>query len=303
MLTLALVDESRQDSQKALISNRMSFYKEQWETEEDVAESDLHQITFHDVLFGFEEFQKLNVLISLKVANREGTPPGERAMLFIELPRMLPWEGRPILRHQEVYRMPSIASIFYSLNVCRPVEKKVVENSEDLDNLLDGCYVGKLRESPSVDELIKALVNHDLFIYVGHGNGLQYIPAENFEQLNRCPTTILMGCASGLLALNGPYPPHGAPLYYILAGSPIVIANLWSIRSLETLKFSEALFDAWIKERSGDVEGNISSLDREDVPHIGSLVRLAREANHFKFIDAMQVCFGIPPDIRNKSLK
>ncbi|GJX05486.1 separase isoform X1 [Tanacetum coccineum] len=224
------------------------------------------------------------------------------SLTFSSFP-MLPWEGMPILRHQDVYRMPSIASIFYSLNVCRPVEKKVVENSEDLDNLLDGCYVGKLRESPSVDELIKALVNHDLFIYVGHGNGLQYIPAENFEQLNRCPTTILMGCASGLLALNGPYPPHGAPLYYILAGSPIVIANLWSIRSLETLKFSETLFDAWIKERSGDVEGNISSLDREDVPHIGSLVRLAREANHFKFIDAMQVCFGIPPDIRNKSLK
>ncbi|GJT92190.1 hypothetical protein Tco_1081035 [Tanacetum coccineum] len=46
----------KEDSQEALISNRMACYKEQWETEEGVAENDLHQITFHDVLFGFEVF-------------------------------------------------------------------------------------------------------------------------------------------------------------------------------------------------------------------------------------------------------
>ncbi|PWA78464.1 separase [Artemisia annua] len=210
-----------------------------------------------------------------------------------------------MLRHQEVYRMPSIARIFYSLNVCCLVEKKVVENPADLGNLLDFYYLvnpnadliiqiqttilmdtskksvsrqGKLRESPSGNELSEAIANHDLFIYIGHGN-------YKFGELNRCPTTILMGCASGLLALNGPYLPHGAPLYNLLAGSPIVIAHLWSIRSLETLIFSKALFDAWIKERSCDSECNISSLACEDVTHIGSLIRLGREANNFKYID------------------
>ena len=98
--------------------------------------------------------------------------------------------------------------------------------------------------------------------------GLQYIPAE----LNRCPTTILMGCASGLLALNGPYLPHGAPLYNLLVGSPIVIANLWSIQSAETVIFIKALFNAWIQERSQDSEGSISSLACKDVPHIGLLI-------------------------------
>lgn len=33
---------------------------------------------------------------------------------------------------------------------------------------------GKLRESPNVNELSEALVNHDLFIYVGHGNGMVF---------------------------------------------------------------------------------------------------------------------------------
>ncbi|GKA76753.1 hypothetical protein Tco_0783214 [Tanacetum coccineum] len=42
--------------QKTMAGNRMSFYKEQWKTEEDVAEIELHQTTSHDVFFSSEVF-------------------------------------------------------------------------------------------------------------------------------------------------------------------------------------------------------------------------------------------------------
>nr|GEV42506.1 reverse transcriptase domain-containing protein [Tanacetum cinerariifolium] len=58
---------------------------------------------------------------------------------------MLQWENMPILRHQEVYRMPLIASIFYSLNACDPHEKKIIRrcvHAQEAFEILKACHEG-----------------------------------------------------------------------------------------------------------------------------------------------------------------
>ncbi|KAH7833501.1 hypothetical protein Vadar_006956 [Vaccinium darrowii] len=173
--------------------------------------------------------------------------------------QMLPWESLPIVRNQEVYRMPSIGSIFATLDRCcqfqvhdarnagifpliDPLDAFYLSNpSGDLSSRQDkfedffsgeklgGNSVGKAGTAPTIEELAVALSSHDLCIYFGHGSGLQFIPEQEIQKLQIVPLPLLMGCSSGSLSLNGSYNPQGAPLCYLSAGSPVIVANLWEV--------------------------------------------------------------------------
>ena len=81
-------------------------------------------------------------------------------------------------------------------------------------------------------------------------SGAQYIPGHEIQKLDRCAATLLMGCSSGSLSLNGAYTPQGAPLSYLLAGSPVIVANLWEVTDKDIDRFGKAMLDAWLIERS-----------------------------------------------------
>ncbi|KAK1435343.1 hypothetical protein QVD17_01104 [Tagetes erecta] len=202
---------------------------------------------------------------------QEGSVDREPVILVTEFDlHMLPWESLPVLRNQEVYRMPSVFSILWTYDKCYHFREKDGKYSTLYPTIdpLDAYYLlnlgDNLREakfgnwfkdkilkgttgtSPSKNELSTALKDHDLFIYVGHGNGLQYIPGAEIQQLDRCAAALLLGCGSGSLLLNGSYIPNGAPLYYLSAGSPVIIATLWDVVHTEIGLFGEAVFNKWI---------------------------------------------------------
>ncbi|KAK1309132.1 hypothetical protein QJS10_CPA09g00164 [Acorus calamus] len=189
--------------------------------------------------------------------------------------QMLPWENLPVLRKWEVYRMPSLASVITTLgkslqeepiNVCGvpfpsidPSDAYYVLNpSGDLSTtqvefeewFREKKWEGKAGNAPTAEELVSALQNHDLFVYFGHGNGTQYITGHEIQKLNRCSATLLMGCSSGSLQLKGSYAPRGAPLSYLFAGSPAVIANLWDVTDKDINRFSKVILNTWLREES-----------------------------------------------------
>ncbi|XP_071705360.1 separase-like [Rutidosis leptorrhynchoides] len=263
--------------------------------------------------------------------------------------QMLPWESLPILRNQEVYRMPCVASISCtydtSSSLCYPMIDPLdayylLNPGGDLRTteakfsnwFKDQNLEGTTGTSPCVDELSMALKNHDLFIYLGHGSGMQYIPGGEIQKLERCAATLLMGCSSGSLSLNGPYTPNGAPFYYLFAGSPVIIANLWDVTDKDIDRFSKTMLDSWIKARSTtdceqcatERKANIvdGGRNRKEAsksknlvntccisgckhrPRIGSFMGLARRACTLPFlIGAAPVCYGVPTGIiRKKTL-
>jgi separase len=57
-----------------------------------------------------------------------------------------------------------------------------------------------------------------------------------------------MGCSSGTLQCKGSYAPRGAPLSYLSAGSPSVVANLWDVSDKDIDRFSKVLLDSWLQE-------------------------------------------------------
>ncbi|KAK4739682.1 hypothetical protein R3W88_003379 [Solanum pinnatisectum] len=289
--------------------------------------------------------------------------------------QMLPWENLPVLRNQQVYRMPSVSSIRATLIKCcqdqqqvqrggSPMKQGVPSSpSIPLIDPLDSYYLlnpsgdlsstqsefenwfrdqdfeGKCGTAPAVEELAEALKSHDLFIYFGHGSGAQYIPEHEVKKLESCAATLLMGCSSGSLYLHGCYAPRGAPLCYLFAGSPVIVANLWEVTDKDIDRFGKSMLDAILRERSivsfrcdqcDTLSDKLESLKISDRkrservktkkdttaemcnniistnhcnhrPKIGSFMGQAREACTLPFlIGAAPVCYGVPTGIISK---
>ncbi|OMO79929.1 Peptidase C50, separase [Corchorus capsularis] len=189
--------------------------------------------------------------------------------------QMLPWESIPILRQQEVYRMPSVGSICRTLERRWHFQEQVGRNpvafplidpldafyllnpSGDLSSTQDEFenwfrdqnFEGKAGTVPTAEELTTALKSHDLFLYFGHGSGEQYVSRHEIQSLENCAATLLMGCSSGSLRLHGNYIPKGISLSYLQAGSPVTIANLWEVTDKDIDRFGKAVVEAWLRER------------------------------------------------------
>ncbi|CAM0943846.1 unnamed protein product [Alopecurus aequalis] len=190
--------------------------------------------------------------------------------------QMLPWENLPVLRNQEIYRMPSMRSIFVALTRSTNHHKEasatappfpvidpfdafyllnpsgdLISTQEEFDQLFRNYeWKGNAGDAPSAEELVLALRNHDLFLYFGHGSGSQYVSGKEIEKLDGCAAALLMGCSSGTLHCRGGYAPQGAPLSYLLAGSPSVIANLWDVSDKDIDRFSKSLLNSWLQDNS-----------------------------------------------------
>ncbi|PKA50946.1 separase [Apostasia shenzhenica] len=188
--------------------------------------------------------------------------------------QMLPWENMPILKSQEVYRMPSVGSILLKLHQRHQYHERDKEFEIDLPSIdpLRAYYLlnpsgdlnhtqqefeewfrnqkwqGKVGDIPTTEELVFALQNHDLFLYFGHGSGMQYIRSEEFGKLHCCAAAFLMGCSSGSLKQRGNYAPQGAPLHYLFAGSPSIIANLWDVSDKDIDRFAKTILNSWIQD-------------------------------------------------------
>ncbi|CAL5019775.1 unnamed protein product [Urochloa decumbens] len=281
--------------------------------------------------------------------------------------QMLPWENLPVLRNHETYRMPSVGSIFFALSASNNNYKDdnaiasplpvidpsntfyLLNPSGDLSGTQEEFHqlfrnyewkgMAGAWDQLKAKELILALTNHDLFIYFGHGSGTQYVSGKEIEKLKNCAAALLMGCSSGTLHCRGSYAPRGAPLSYLFAGSPAIIANLWDVSDKDIDRFSKALLNSWLQEIFTDGNNcskctlltqefesmNIAPKDngrtrrkgmRGKKPQqindsskccscrqrrIASYLSEARRACRLPFlIGASPVCYGVPTIIRKK---
>ncbi|KAJ7002733.1 separase [Populus alba x Populus x berolinensis] len=352
-------------NEEACISSLMSLKKGCFIAQAGYSEEKRCE-TFSEVSEGAEKLSDLAAQFVYNAVNElqeEESTIREPVILVLDYEvQMLPWENIPILRNQEVYRMPSVGSICFTLDrSCRQQEQvDKFTTAFPLIDPLDAFYLlnpggdlsstqvefenwfidqnleGKAGSAPTSEELSSALKNHDLFIYFGHGSGAQYISQQEIQKLENCAATLLMGCSSGSLSLNGCYAPQGTALSYLLAGSPAIVANLWEVTDKDIDRFGKAMLDAWLEERSsvslgcdqcnlvakefeamnikagkgkakkkvpktkaaGTFDGGavINSCDHR--PKIGAFMAQAREACTLPFlIGASPVCYGIPTSI------
>lgn len=277
--------------------------------------------------------------------------PSDRDAVILVLDsdvQMLPWENIPILSNQEVYRMPSVNSILFTLKRClynqqgnsiaagfprvNPSDAYYLLNpGGDLEKtqteleqwFRNQNWEGEAGKVPSAKDLILALTKHDLFLYFGHGSGMQYMPENEVRKLDKCGATLLMGCSSGSLNYKGnDFAPQGAPISYIFAGSPAVIGNLWEVTDKDIDRFGKAMLESWLQEEPCCCKALIKefgSLEIEEVSktlrkpmnkygckkcrmnRIASFISKARGVCKLQsLIGASPVCYGVPTFLVNK---
>ncbi|KAF6161617.1 hypothetical protein GIB67_012444 [Kingdonia uniflora] len=228
-----------------------------------------------DELFGLSHQLILEAASSLKNNCIKREP---LIMVFDSEVQMFPWENLPALRKQkqEVYRMPSFGSIFSAIKINCCLEEQIggAFPSFPLIDPLDTFYLlnpscdledaqkefeewfkdqnlkGIAGKVSKVEELASALKDHDLFIYIGHGNGMQYIPWYEIQKVEICVATVLTGCCSGSICYKGCYNPQGAVISYLLAGSTVMITNLWDVTFPDIDRFGRSMLNAMFEKRS-----------------------------------------------------
>ncbi|XP_076168881.1 extra spindle pole bodies like 1, separase isoform X2 [Ptiloglossa arizonensis] len=100
---------------------------------------------------------------------------------------------------------------------------------------------------PKEDVFEDALINHDILMYNGHGNGIQYLPGEQIERLRVKSIVLLFGCSSvKLLIVGGRYPPYGVSNQYLIASSPCVLGMLWEVTDADIDKMTTNFISNWI---------------------------------------------------------
>lgn len=171
-----------------------------------------------------------------------------------------PWESIPLLRNKSVTRIASLNMLkdilartesfevpsrdfYYLLNPGRDLIK-TQERFEDTFSELD-WWEGKVGEAPTEEEMASTLETRNAFVYVGHGGGEQYIRSSKIKSLEKCCPTMLLGCSSGALEQAGDYDSWGTPVSYMIAGCPMLVANMWDITDKDIDKFSMSVFKKW----------------------------------------------------------
>ncbi|KAJ6254300.1 separin [Anaeramoeba flamelloides] len=215
----------------------------------------------------------------------------------------LPIESTPFLKDKTITRMPSLWFLKYQLIKRAQMKNQILDSDEayyllnpsgDLENTQSTFqnwfqsikkWDGIIGKAPQMDSFKSALLSKDLFIYFGHGAGEKYLSSTQISKLKKSPTSILMGCSSGVLLEEGKFDPYGVVYSYLLAGSPAVVANLWDVTDRDIDRFSTSLLKNWLfckKEHSKRV--SLAEL----IPHARNTCLLKH------LIGASPVYYGIP---------
>ncbi|XP_025996692.1 separin isoform X2 [Solenopsis invicta] len=185
------------------------------------------------------------------------------------------FEAMEVIKNHPVTRFPSLhiayalfkeheATIVDGCKVIKTIEDMgicVVNPSGDLEQMekrmklfMDfwlpqwkSCYNVK----PTEEMFEDALINHDILMYNGHGNGIEYLSGENIERMRVKSTVLLFGCSSvKLLTIGGRYPPYGLSNQYLIACSPCLLGMLWTVTDADIDKMTANFMSNWIPSSS-----------------------------------------------------
>ncbi|KAG0699186.1 peptidase family C50-domain-containing protein [Suillus ampliporus] len=218
----------------------------------------------------------------------------------------IPWESIPVLRGQSVSRIPSVAFLLDRVRLASAenpsggvIDRISVDSRKTgdlkgtegrfrpwLEQMQSVGWEGVIGHPPSEQQFLDALARKDLVVYFGHGGGEQYVRSHKIRHLQRCAATMLWGCSSGSLKEMGDFDRVGTPFNYMLAGCPLLVANLWDVTDRDIDKFSQAVFDSLRLTPTRGGEQGVS---------VVTAIAQAREACKLKYLTgAAPVVYGIP---------
>ena len=145
-----------------------------------------------------------------------------------------------------------------------------------------------MNEKPEEETLLKMLQNSNLFVYIGHGGGEQYVRGKEIKKCATIAPSFLLGCSSAAMKYYGKLEPTGTIYTYLLGGCPMVLGNLWDVTDKDIDKFSEELFEKMGFCCNAD-DSNDSGLS------VSHAVSKSRGVCHLRYLNgAAPVIYGLP---------
>ncbi|XP_040437081.1 separin isoform X1 [Falco naumanni] len=230
-------------------------------------------------------------------------PGGSLVLVLDKHLQKLPWESMACLQALPVTRLPSLrfllsytlarkqqagsvlsrgvnpSSTFYVLNPHR----NLLGTEERFRGWFESepGWKGVTGAVPSVEQMQAALVEHDLYIYAGHGAGARFLDGQTIARLDCRAVALLFGCSSAALVVRGGLEGSGIILKYIMAGCPLVLGNLWDVTDQDIDRYAQALLRGWLGGRPGTPL----------LPYAAQ----ARQAPRLKYlVGAAPVAYGLP---------
>jgi hypothetical protein len=217
--------------------------------------------------------------------------------------QQIPWESLPSLRKMSTSRVPSLVILKRLLDQSKTQQASVdsvfyvLNPGKDLVNTQSRFeirfserkrWTGIVGQPPTEAEIANALENQDLFIYMGHGGGEQYIRSSKIKSLTRCCPSLLLGCSSGAFQMAGDYESWGTPLNFLVSGCPMLVANLWDVTDKDIDKFSVGILERWGALES---EGHSQRINTT----MAQAITLSRDDCRLKYLNgSAPVVFGLP---------
>lgn len=289
---------------------------------EDLAYFVLDTLQFHGERNAYDEIEMDQLLVDIEellknyhgqVSSMSETEIEENTVEHIVLvldkkSQAFPWESIPSLRRKSVTRVPSFTilenllrqtqgnmtlSVNRDNNNCHYVlnpGKDLPRTQERFQHIFEGAtgWTGLTAKPPTEQEVSRMLEKGDFFVYMGHGGGQQYIRSAKIKSLDRCCATLLLGCSSGALEEAGDYEPWGTPVSYLVAGCPMLVANMWDVTDKDIDKFSSGMLERWGAFPPSNPAMNTTM-------SIGEAIRSSRDECNLKFLNgAAPIVFGLP---------
>lgn len=202
-----------------------------------------------------------------KRKNIKREPGGSVVLVLDKHMQKLPWESITCLKDLPITRLPSLRFLFsYALAqkrtnsvLCRGVDpSKTFYVLNPQNNLAsteqsfrswfesEPGWKGVTGSVPSQEQMQAALLEHDLYIYAGHGAGARLLDGQTIAQLQCRAVALLFGCSSAALAVRGSLEGTGIVLKYIMAGCPLILGTLWDVTDRDIDRYAESLLRAWL---------------------------------------------------------
>ncbi|VEU20801.1 DEKNAAC101730 [Brettanomyces naardenensis] len=228
----------------------------------------------------------------------------------------LPWESIPCLQGKSVSRMPSLGLLaeylckfkglintgvtpgngFYVLNPAGDLNKTESRFRSKFEAMAG--WSGISGRKPAESEILNGLQESDLYFYAGHGGGEQYVRSKSIRAASRLPPSLLMGCSSGYLRLNGIFHPYGIVYHYLTAKCPMVLVNLWDVTDKDIDKFTLSTLEKWGLFVDYD---SVETLDEDpDVLTLCNCVAKSRDVCKLRYLNgAAPVVYGLPLKLKS----